>query len=138
MNTIVAEQCIAVERSERTRKIRLEGRGHPELANAQMSNWSRLPHCKAEQFCHETWARAAFCHLLGFCFAPRIQDFSDKHFYVPDKPVQWPSLSPITGGSINTKIIGQQLGEVLRLAASIQQGTVTASLTLRKLGSYSR
>lgn len=42
------------------------------------------------------------------------------------------------GGSINTKIIGQQLGEVLRLAASIQQGTVTASLILRKLGSYSR
>ena len=42
------------------------------------------------------------------------------------------------GGSINTKIIEQQLGEVLRLAASIQQGTVTASLILRKLGSYPR
>jgi TnpA family transposase len=32
----------------------------------------------------------------------------------------------------------QQLSEVLRLAASIQQGTVTASLILRKLGSYPR
>jgi TnpA family transposase len=42
------------------------------------------------------------------------------------------------GGSINTKILEQQLGEVLRLAASIQQGTVTASLILRKLGSYPR
>jgi TnpA family transposase len=42
------------------------------------------------------------------------------------------------GGSINTRIIEQQLGEVLRLAASIRQGTVTASLILRKLGSYPR
>jgi TnpA family transposase len=42
------------------------------------------------------------------------------------------------GGSINTKIIEQQFGEILRLAASIQQGSVTASLILRKLGSYPR
>ena len=42
------------------------------------------------------------------------------------------------GGSINTKLIEQQLGQVLRLAASIQQGTVPASLILRKLGSYPR
>jgi TnpA family transposase len=42
------------------------------------------------------------------------------------------------GGSINTKIIEQQHSEVLRLTASIQQGTVTASLILRKLGSYPR
>ena len=35
-------------------------------------------------------------------------------------------------------LIERQLGEVLRLAASIQQGTVTASLILRKLGSYPR
>lgn len=41
-------------------------------------------------------------------------------------------------GFINTKIIGQQFGEVLHLAASIRQGTVTASLILRKLGSYLR
>ena len=54
------------------------------------------------------------------------------------KPAQWPTLAPLIGGSINTKLIEQQLGEVLRLAASIQQGTVTASLILRKLGAYPR
>ena len=32
----------------------------------------------------------------------------------------------------------RQLGEILRLAPSFQQGTVTASLILRKLGSYPR
>lgn len=80
----------------------------------------------------------ALCHLLGFRFAPRIRDLADKRLYVPGKPNQWRALTPLIGGSINTRLIEQQLGEVLRLAASIQQGTVTASLILRKLGSYPR
>jgi TnpA family transposase len=80
----------------------------------------------------------ALCHLLGFRFAPRIRDLADKRLYVPGKAGQWSSLSPLIGGSINERLIKQQLSEVLRLAASIQQGTVTASLILRKLGSYPR
>lgn len=48
------------------------------------------------------------------------------------------TLTPLVGGPINARIIEQQLDEVLRLAASIKQGTVTASFTLRKLGSYPR
>ena len=78
------------------------------------------------------------CHLLGFRFAPRIRDLADKRLYVPGKPGQWPALGSLIGASVNTKLIEQQLGEVLRLAESIQQGTVTASLILRKLGSYPR
>jgi len=78
----------------------------------------------------------ALFRLLGFRFAPRIGDRADKRLYVPGKSPQWPALSSMIGGSINTRIIEQQLGEVLRLAASIRQGTVTASLILRKLGSY--
>lgn len=80
----------------------------------------------------------ALCHLLGFRFAPRIRDLADKRLYVPGKSSQWPTLSPLIGGPFNIKLIEQQLGEVLRLAASIQKGTVTASLILRKLGSYPR
>ena len=80
----------------------------------------------------------ALCHLLGFRFAPRIRDLADKRLYVLGKSSQWPTLSPLIGGPINTKLIERQLGEILRLAASIQQGTVTASLILRKLGSYPR
>ena len=78
------------------------------------------------------------CHLLGFRFAPRIRDLADKRLYVPGKAAQWPALAPLIGGPIKTKLIEQQLAEVLRLAESIQQGTVTASLILRKLGSYPR
>lgn len=80
----------------------------------------------------------ALCHLLGFRFAPRIRDLADKRLYVPGKAAQWPTLAPLIGGPINARIIEQQLDEILRLAASIQQGTVTASLILRKLGSYPR
>lgn len=80
----------------------------------------------------------ALCHLLGFRFAPRIRDLADKRLYVPGKAGLWSALNPLIGGSINTRLIEQQLDEVLRLAASIRQGTVTASLILRKLGSYPR
>ena len=42
------------------------------------------------------------------------------------------------GGTINTKLILAQWPEIQRLVASIAQGTVTASLMLRKLASYPR
>jgi TnpA family transposase len=80
----------------------------------------------------------ALCHLLGFRFAPRIRELADKRLYVPGKPGQWPALAPLIGGSLNLKLIEQQFLELVRLAASIKQGTVTASLILRKLGSYPR
>jgi len=41
-------------------------------------------------------------------------------------------------GKVNVKYIRAHWDEILRLAASIKQGTVTASLMLRKLGSYPR
>jgi TnpA family transposase len=80
----------------------------------------------------------ALMHLLGFRFAPRIRDLSDTKLYLPDRKVKYPSLAPMTGGVINTKPIRLQWNEILRLATSIKQGTVTASLMLRKLGSYPR
>jgi hypothetical protein len=44
----------------------------------------------------------------------------------------------MTGGTINLKAIRTHWNDILRLATSIKQGTVTASLMLRKLGSYPR
>jgi hypothetical protein len=54
----------------------------------------------------------------------------------PDSNLNGPP--PLIGSTINSKLIAAQWQEVLRLAASIRQGTVTASLILRKLGSYPR
>lgn len=53
LHKITGARIVLVECSDRARTARLEGRGHPELANAQMSNWSRFLHREAEQFGHE-------------------------------------------------------------------------------------
>jgi TnpA family transposase len=80
----------------------------------------------------------ALMHLLGFRFAPRIRDLADKKLYLPGDAKPFPALAPLVGGPLNLKQIRTHWAEILRLAASIQQGTVTASLMLRKLGSYPR
>lgn len=80
----------------------------------------------------------ALMHLLGFRFAPRIRDLKDKNLYVPGNARAHPTLTSLVGGSINEKLIRTHWDEILRLAASIRQGTVTASLMLRKLSSYPR
>lgn len=78
------------------------------------------------------------CHLLGYRFAPRIRDLADKKLYLPDKGYEYPALESMTGGAIQKVQILNHWEDVLRLAASISQGTATASLLLRKLGSYPR
>lgn len=80
----------------------------------------------------------ALTHLLGFRFAPRIRGLKDKRLYVPSDQALYPALSSLIGGILNQKQIRMHWNEILRLAASIKQGTVTASLMLRKIGSYPR
>jgi len=80
----------------------------------------------------------ALMHLLGFRFAPRIRDLADKRLYICGDAKQYPTLGSLIGDNINVKLIRTHWDEILRLAASIRQGTVTASLMLRKLGSYPR
>jgi TnpA family transposase len=77
-------------------------------------------------------------HFLGYRSAPRIRDHGDTKLYVPGKPSDYPALATMIGGTINERCIREHRDEILRLAASIKQGTVTASLMLRKLGSYPR
>jgi TnpA family transposase len=80
----------------------------------------------------------ALCHLLGFRFAPRIRDLADRRIYVPEKGNTYPALQGLVGGTLNVPLMATQWKEALRLATSIKQGTVTASLILRKLGAYPR
>jgi len=80
----------------------------------------------------------ALMHLLGFRFAPRIRDLADKRLYIHGDAKQYPTLAGMIGGNVNVRQIRAHWDEILWLAASIKQGTVTASLMLRKLGSYPR
>jgi TnpA family transposase len=78
------------------------------------------------------------CHLLGFRFAPRIRDLTDRRLYTAENAKFYPMLLPFIGGTINLKQLLAQWSEILRLACSIRLGTVTSSLILRKLASYPR
>ena len=69
---------------------------------------------------------------------PRIRDLADK---TPLRSRRVRSM--VHARPTNRRVYQRQthrtaVGDVIRLAASIQQGTVTASLILRKLGSYPR
>ncbi len=77
-------------------------------------------------------------HLLGFRFAPRIRDLGDTKLFIPKSDIAYDALKPMIGGTLNIKHVRAHWDEILRLATSIKQGTVTASLMLRKLGSYPR
>src|SRR3954462_14331513 len=70
----------------------------------------------------------ALCHLLGYRFAPRIRDLADKRLAVIEKPSCYPALVGLIGTALNTKQITAHWDEILRLATSIRQDTVTASL----------
>jgi len=77
-------------------------------------------------------------HLLGFRFAPRLRDLSDSKIYTFGKTTGFPKLEKLLRGQINPKVIRENYDDVLRLAHSIREGTVSASLIMGKLGSYSR
>lgn len=80
----------------------------------------------------------ALMQLLGFKFAPRIRDLNDKKLFIPEASTGYSALSEHIGGTINSKKIIQNWNEILRLATSIKNGTVTASLIVKKIGSYPR
>lgn len=78
-------------------------------------------------------------HLLGFRFAPRIRDLGDTKLFIPKGGPAYDALKPmVSADRLNVKAIRAHWDEILRLATSIQQGTVTASLMLHKLGGYLR
>jgi TnpA family transposase len=80
----------------------------------------------------------ALMHLLGFRFATRLRDLGETKLYLPKRTERYTALKPMIGGATQIRSIRAHWDEILRLATSIKQGTVTASLMLRKLGGYPR
>lgn len=78
-------------------------------------------------------------HLLGFRFAPRLRDLGDTKLFIPKGNNAYDTLKPmISSDRLLIKTVVANWDEIIRLAASIKQGTVTASLVLRKLSNYPR
>ena len=80
----------------------------------------------------------ALAHLLGFRFAPRIPNLADRKLYAFGPASTWPALAPFIAGKPDDKLIAAQWDDVLRMAASVRTGTISASLLLKRLGAYPR
>ncbi len=78
------------------------------------------------------------CPMLGFRFAPRIPNLNDRRLYTFDPAARAGALAPFVGGRIDEDLIAAYWDEVLRLGTSIRTGHVSASLMLKRLGSYPR
>lgn len=80
----------------------------------------------------------ALCALLGFQFAPRIPDLKDRRLYTFEKPSTYPTLEGLITAKIDVGLIQAHWTEILRVAASIRSGQVTASVIMRQLAAYPR
>ena len=78
------------------------------------------------------------CHLLGFRFAPRLRDLSERRLYVVDRRANHGVLDCLIGGAINLRRIEENWDETLRMTASIRAGTVAPSVLMRRLAAYPR
>jgi len=78
----------------------------------------------------------ALAHLLGFRFAPRIPNLAERRLYGFGPASNWPALAPFIAGRADERLITAHWDDVLRLAASVRTGTVSASLILKRLGAY--
>ena len=78
------------------------------------------------------------CSLLGFRFAPRIRDLADRRIYVLDTRAEYKALTPIIGGAVDMRVVGDNWDEILRSGASIRAGTVAPSALMRRLAAYPR
>uniref|UniRef100_UPI00402A7CE3 Tn3 family transposase n=1 Tax=Bacillus sp. DX2.2 TaxID=3073452 RepID=UPI00402A7CE3 len=78
------------------------------------------------------------CHMLGFRFSPRIKTIGNHKLYTLSAPTIYDHVNFMIGGTIQVKKIRENWDDILRLISSVRQGTVTASLILKKLASYPR
>ena len=77
-------------------------------------------------------------HLLGFGFAPRIPNLAERRLYAFGPASTWPALAPFIAGRPDEALIAAHWDDLLRLAASVRTGAVSASLMLKRLGAYPR
>jgi TnpA family transposase len=80
----------------------------------------------------------ALFDALGLQFAPRIRDLGDQRLYRLDREADYGAAEPLLKGTINPDLFLRRWDDILRLAASLKMGYVTASLIIGKLQGYPR
>lgn len=77
-------------------------------------------------------------HLLGIKLMPRIRNWKDLTFYLPDDHCRTDHLGSLFTGVIDWDLIERHMPDMLRIAISISRGRVAPSTILRRLNSSSR
>lgn len=78
----------------------------------------------------------ALFDLLGLSFAPRIRDVGGQQLYRVKRQMSNATLKPLFKRRIDRQLILDHWDEMLRVAGSLKQGWVTASLFIGKLRSF--
>jgi TnpA family transposase len=71
--------------------------------------------------------------LLGYQFSPRLADIGEARFWRLDPTADYGVLNGVARARVNTKLIRQNWDDLLRVAGSLHQGTVSASELMRSL-----
>ena len=71
--------------------------------------------------------------LLGYQFSPRLADIGEAQFWRLDPRADYGVLNGIARSRVSTKLILRNWDDLLRVAGSLHQGTVSASELMRSL-----
>lgn len=71
--------------------------------------------------------------LLGYQFSPRLADVGEARFWRMDPTADYGVLNGIARHRVNTKLISRNWDDLLRIAGSLHQGTVSASELMRSI-----
>lgn len=71
--------------------------------------------------------------LLGYQFSPRLADIGEARFWRIDPTADYGSIQTIARARVNIKLIARNWDDLLRLAGSLYQGTVSASELMRSI-----
>ncbi len=71
--------------------------------------------------------------LLGYQFSPRLADIGEARFWRLDPTADYGVLNAIARSRVNTDLITRNWDDILRVAGSLQQGTVSASELMRSI-----
>src|SRR6266567_3030887 len=71
--------------------------------------------------------------LLGYQFSPRLADIGEARFWRLDPKADYGVLNTIARSRVNTALIARHWEDLLRVAGSLQQGTVSASELMRSI-----
>jgi TnpA family transposase len=71
--------------------------------------------------------------LLGYQFSPRLADIGEARFWRLDPTADYGVLNRIARARVNPRLIARNWDDLLRVAGSLHQGTVSASELMRSI-----